>query len=139
MKWLFKKKLVDSASIKEFETTYHIRLPEELKELISEANGARPNPYIIDAETTKEIPAKALLSFNQTDTPEDIWSTYDAIKHKLPHNIIPFMSDEGGNYFCLDLDPLETQHPIVYWHHEKKDLEVVATNLTVFLHSFYDF
>ncbi|OBW57020.1 hypothetical protein A9986_09740 [Solibacillus silvestris] len=47
-------------------------------------------------------------------------------------------SDEGGNYFCLDLDPLEEESSIVYWSHERNEIEKVANNLNLFLDAFYE-
>lgn len=134
-----KKALVDETKIEVFENQYNVKFPQVFKKLVANYNAARPDPYIVDAEKTKEIPAKALLSFNESDSPEDIWSSYEAIKDRLPINIVPFMSDEGGNYFCLDLDPLEDESSIVYWSHERNEIEKVANNLNLFLDAFYDF
>ncbi|MER2107075.1 MAG: SMI1/KNR4 family protein [Solibacillus sp.] len=139
MKWILKKQLTDEKTIEKFEQQYNVKFPLQFKVLVTNNNAARPEPYIIDAEKTKEIPAKALLSFDEHHKPEDIWSSYEAIKGRLPVNIIPFMSDEGGNYFCLDLDPLEEVKAIVYWSHEGNQVEKVADNLEEFISKFYDF
>lgn len=134
-----KKTLADITKIEAFEKQYNVKFPLEFKELVASNNAARPEPYIVDAETTKEIPAKALLSFNESDCPEDIWSSYEAIKDRLPVNVVPFMSDEGGNYFCMDVDPLEDGQAILYWSHEGNQMEKVANNLEDFTTNFYDF
>ncbi|WP_050179703.1 SMI1/KNR4 family protein [Domibacillus robiginosus] len=139
MEWILKKELKEKQKVETFEKLYKIGFPQEFKELIEQHHAARPEPYLIDAENTKEIPAKSLLSFNESDKPEDIWSSYQAVKERLPVNVIPFMSDEGGNYFCFDLDPLENEAPIVYWSHENSKVEYVADNLEQFIKRFYGF
>ncbi|MFJ8234190.1 SMI1/KNR4 family protein [Ureibacillus sp. NPDC094379] len=139
MEWILKKELNDQQKISAFEQQYQLKFPQQFKELVMQHHAARPEPYIIDAEITKEIPAKALLSFDENHKPEDIWSSYEAIKDRLPVNIIPFMSDEGGNYFCFDFDPLEEEANIVYWTHENNNIQFVAQNLQQFIGKFYDF
>lgn len=139
MEWILKKELSDKEKVEAFEKQYNIKFPKEFKDLIEQHHAARPDPYIIDAESTKEIPAKALLSFDESHKPEDIWSSFKAIKERVPVNVIPFMSDEGGNYFCFDFDPLENEVAIVYWSHEGSTLEHVADNLQQFIDKFYDF
>lgn len=139
MEWLYVKPLDSDEQVKKFEKKYNVNFPSEFTDFIVKHNGARPDPYLIDAEKKKEIPAKGFLSFNLMDKPEDIWSTYDTLKSKLPVNIIPFMGDEGGNYFCIDLDPLEEIRRIVYWEHEMGTIQLVANGFQGFLEKFYDF
>lgn len=139
MEWILNKELQDHQKVEAFEKQYNITFPKDFKKLVQQHHASRPEPYIVDAEETKEIPAKSLLSFNDSDRPEDIWSSYEAVKERLPVNVIPFMSDEGGNYFCFDLDPLENEAPIVYWSHENSKVEHVADNLEQFINRFYDF
>lgn len=139
MKWLYKKVLTDVSSIEEFEKQYQVKFTQSFKDFIIENHAARPEPYIIDAEKIKEVPAKSLLSFDKAHKPEDIWSTYEAIKDRLPVNVVPFMSDEGGNYFCIDLDPLNDVEEILYWMHETNHVQKVALNLNEFIMKFYDF
>lgn len=139
MEWIYKKELENVNKIEEFETKYNVKFPVEFKTFVIENHAARPEPYLIDAEITKEIPVKAILSFDEKHKPEDIWSSYEAIKNSLPVNVIPFMSDEGGNYFCFDLDPLMDEASIVYWSHEGRKQENVADNFKGFVENFYDY
>ena len=139
MKWLFKKELVNLSLLTEFEKQYNVTFPQYFKDFLIENHASRPDPYIIDAEKTIEIPVKALLSFNKEDKPEDIWSSYSAIQDRLPNNMIPFMSDEGGNYICIDLDPLSDAEEILYWTHENNQLQKITTTLEEFQQKFYDF
>jgi hypothetical protein len=85
--------------------------------------------------------AKALLSFDKTH-PDNIWDTYDHLKGRLPNGVIPFMSDQFGNYICFDYRS-SNNPPVVFWDHElsesnpNKSIIHVADGYIGFLDSLY--
>jgi len=115
--WILSKILEDQSAITRFEEKYGIKFPEEFKSIVRQFNGGRPRPNIFDSTQRKELVAKALLSFNESHT-ENIWDTYESLKTRLPKNIIPFLTDQFGNYICFDYRNT-TIPTIVLWDHEK--------------------
>ena len=114
--WVLTKALTDEKYISDFEKEYDIIFPAEYKATIIESNGGRPRPNVFDSVDRIELVAKSLLSFDKTHK-ENIWDTYDQLKNHLSKDVIPFMSDQFGNYVCFDYR--NTKIPsIVFWDHE---------------------
>lgn len=140
--WILKKPLVNKQQVANFEEKYHINFPSDFTKTVYENNGGRPRPNVFDSTVRKELVAKSLLSFDK-DHMDNIWETYDSLKENLPYGIIPFMSDQFGNYICFDYRNNEIPN-VVFWDRELSNINSknsfinVKDNFTNFLNSLYE-
>ncbi|GEN81840.1 SMI1/KNR4 family protein [Sporosarcina luteola] len=139
MKWVLEKELKDDHAIERFEKLYGYKLPNDYKKVVKKHNAGRPRPNVFDTATRKELVAKSLLSYDEEHL-DNIWSTYQNLKNRLPANALPFMGDQFGNYICFMFDPLEDEPTIVFWQHElgSESVQVIASNFEEFLQGFYE-
>ncbi|MFB5089472.1 SMI1/KNR4 family protein [Psychrobacillus sp. PGGUH221] len=138
MEWILQKPLQSLQEVKRFEEKYEVKFPKSFNDVVIAYNAGRPRPNVFDTTTKKEIVAKALLSFDAHHL-ENIWETTSNLQKRLPANIIPFMSDQFGNYICFEFDPLEDEPLVVFWHHELglDQVQQVAPTFRQFLANFY--
>lgn len=114
--WIMSKHLIDGEEITRFENMLGITFPEDYKICVRHNNAGRPRPNVFDTAQRKELIAKMLLSFDQTHT-ENIWTPYEYLKNSLPKLVVPFMSDQFGNYICFDYR-YSDKPSVVLWDHE---------------------
>ena len=106
-----------SRQIEGAEALLGVRFPDSYRALLLEFNGAYGGAEfpLLDRERGGSI--GVWLSLLPWDT-ESVWSTLSAWgEHGLPHQLIPFGEDGGGNYVCLDYRHSDVP-PVVFWHHE---------------------
>lgn len=137
MRWLFVKELSNIDNLTKFELKYKLNFPISFKEKVMEYNGGRPRPNTFDTIETKERVVKGLLSFNEEDR-DNIWSTYENIKDRLPDQLVPILSDPFGNYICFDFDPLLKEPRIIFWDHETSEIEKITKSFPEFIDSLYE-
>lgn len=128
--WNYVKPLNQVNSVEQFEQTYQVVFPDDLKEIIKTFNNGRPSLKVFDIGTLKEREFKKLLSFNQ----EDMENIYDFLN--LDSNqvgFIAFANDPAGNLIGL------YNGKIYYWLHESDELLFLADTFTQFLDTLYDF
>ncbi|WEA45441.1 SMI1/KNR4 family protein [Priestia aryabhattai] len=141
VKWILTKKLEKTEELNRFEQTYSIKFPVQFKEIVLENNAGRPRPNVFDSSERTELVAKALLSFDSSH-PDNIWDTYQHVKGRLPNDIVPFMSDQFGNYVCFDYQ-YSKKPAVVFWDHElsqfnpNKSVGEVADDFEEFLNCLY--
>lgn len=139
--WILTKDLIDESQMKKFESEHGITFPPEYKECVLKNNGGRPRPNVFDSSNRKELVAKALLSFERTHL-DNIWDTYENLRERLPEGVIPFMSDQFGNYICFDFRNSNIPS-VVFWDHEQshsnsdKSIIPIADGFMEFLNSLY--
>lgn len=126
--WKYKSELSDDGVFEEIAKKYGLDVPEDLKALIKEANGATPDKIRVDIGN-KERVFGALLSFNEGD-PDDVYTVLDSIGYK---NFIPFGVDPFGNYYCYHVK----KHEVYFWDHEEDRMERSGYNLEEFLEKLY--
>ena len=83
--WKFVKQLKDDTNINEYEAKY-ITLPIDLREVIAEYNGARPNKKIFDTLNTKERVFNSLISFRKEDK-MNIFFVMEYLAKDFPENL----------------------------------------------------
>lgn len=83
------------AMFEKFREMYGFEVPEDLQELVMEANAGTPSMYNIKDENGRERVLGAILSFNEGDD-DNIW---DAMESEEGKKYIPFAVDPFGNYF----------------------------------------
>lgn len=139
MEWIRRKPIQDEGQIAQFERMYQFNFTPDFVTLVQQFNGARPVKNVFDTDKEREKIADRLLSFNRDDH-DTIWQTVTALKTRLPADMMPFMMDPFGNYICFYADPLEDEHEIVYWQHEKTEgnIQHIAPNLQQFLAQLYE-
>ncbi len=128
--WKYKIDLTNTDVFGEIEKDRNITIPEELKNLIEEANGATPSAYKFMVGSTEKT-IGAILSFNKDD--EDVDLVFTALSVIDDDNLIPFGIDAFGNYICLNLADSE----VVYWSHENGESYSTGKSLNAFLDSLY--
>ena len=126
--WKYQSKLLDDGVFGEITKKYDLVVPEDLKILIKEANGATPNKTNV-VIGNKERVFGSLLSFNVGD-PDDVYTVLDSIEYK---SFIPFGVDPFGNYYCYHVKKQE----VYFWDHEENRMERSGYNLKEFLESLY--
>ena len=108
----------------------HISFPNELKELIIEANAATPAKYNFMVGNVEKV-LGAILSFNQNEADTD--SVFVALSVISDTNLLPFGIDPFGNYICYSLK----DKSVVFWDHETDNITDVSNSLSEFLESLY--
>lgn len=128
--WKYKIDLINTNVFSEIEDHYGIKIPDNLKKLIEEANAATPSVYkFMIGSTEKTI--GAILSFNKED--EDVDLVYTALNTIKDKENLPFGIDAFGNYICLNLK----DHTVTYWSHENDAFYRTDKTLEEFLDSLY--
>lgn len=130
MVWKYKINLRDIEVFDKIQKLQQIFIPEEVKELIMEANAATPEKYHFMVGG-KEKALGAILSFNEKESDTD--TIYTALKVVKDKNLFPFAIDPFGNYLCID----RKQGTVIYWEHETEDIFSTKKNLTEFLKALY--
>lgn len=126
--WKYKSELLNENVFEEITQNYGLIVPEELKTLIKEANGATPDKTKV-VIGNKERVFGALLSFNEGD-PDDVYTVLDSIEYK---SFIPFGVDSFGNYYCYHVK----KHEVYFWDHEENRMERSGYNLKEFLENLH--
>ena len=130
MEWKYKIDLKNTAVFHEIESDRGIIIPNDLKRLISECNGATPSAYKCMFGTDEHV-IGAILSFNKDE--QDTDSVFTALKVIENRQMMPFAIDPFGNYFCVDLSDEE----VVFWNHESGTIESSGRKLDDFLEELY--
>lgn len=128
--WKYKIDVVNPEVFAEIEKERKITFPDELKELIIEANAATPAKYNFMAGSSEKV-LGAVLSFNRNETDTD--SVFVALSAVTDTNLLPFGIDPFGNYICYSL----SNNKVVFWDHETDGITVVSDSLSAFLNSLY--
>lgn len=112
---------VDESVFKEFERNYGIEVPEDLRELVLEANAGNPDPCNVTDEEGNERVIGTILSYsNKVRT-----TVFKALKRIPNKKYIPFAVDPLGNYFCENL----LLGDIIFYDHETSEFINVADSL----------
>ena len=128
--WKYKIDVVNPEVFAEIEKERKITFPDELKELIIEANAATPAKYNFMAGSSEKV-LGAVLSFNRNETDTD--SVFFFLCAVTDTNLLPFGIDPFGNYICYSL----SNNKVVFWDHETDGITVVSDSLSAFLNSLY--
>lgn len=129
-KWKYKVELNTEDAFLKVEKKLSISIPEELKVLILEANGASPEQKKIKVNGIERV-FGSVLSFNENEQEaDDIYTALLSIPNK---KIIPFAIDPFGNYFCISGDT----HTVVFWSHEDNKVVDTGKKLSDFMSGLY--
>ena len=128
--WKYKINLADRDVFAEIEKKRGIVIPDEVKDLIVEANAATPNKYNFMVKSSERV-LGAILSFNKNE--EDTDTVFTALEVVEDKNLFPFAIDPFGNYICVNL----TTEEVVFWNHETGETSSTEKNINDFLKSLY--
>ena len=128
--WKYKIDIKSASVFNEIEKQYRIKFADELREFITEHNGATPEKYHFMIENTEKV-LGAVLSVNQGES--DVDTIYSALSCIENSAIIPFAIDPFGNYICYS----SATGMIVFWDHETNSVLSSEKNLTEFIDSLY--
>jgi len=122
-------------SIQEF---LNIKLPNSIRKLLSDYNVAKPFYTYYSKE---KIEFNLNYFFGHTEEKyKDFLHNYNTYLHRMPNEILPIASIDGGDLLCID----KNNGHIYYWFHEENDWGIednevwpkkVADNLDEFLNS----
>lgn len=130
IKWKYKVELRTKKAFEKVEKKISTPIPEELKILIQEANGASPDKKNIKVKGVERV-FGSVLSFNENEQEaDDIYTALLSIQNK---KLIPFGIDPFGNYFCISGDT----HSVVFWNHEENNVIDTGQKLADFLNDLY--
>ena len=132
--WRFEKAPATDRVLEQIEKHLFITLPSSYKNLVKVHNGGRPRPNVVRINDGTERVIKTLLTVHPTKG--GIRDVYDWLKDQLPEKCIPFASDPFGNYFCFHYAKSTDEPTIIFWNHEQKRPEVLATSFQHFLEKF---
>lgn len=130
MNWHYKIDFKDESVFGEIEKERKITIPQELKDLIVEANAATPEKYNYMIGFTERV-VGAILSFNKDEKEADsIYTALSAIEDK---NLLPFAVDPFGNFICLSL----SDNKVVLYDHETNEVSSTDKTIKEFVDSLY--
>jgi len=129
--WKYKIELEDETVFDDIENKRGVKIPEELKKLVKDANAASPDKYNYILESQEEKIFGAVLSFNKKDV--DVDTIFTALVIIDDKNLIPFGIDSFGNYICLNMK----ENTVVFWNHELQSEESTGKSLKDFLKNLY--
>lgn len=128
MNWKYKIPLKDKNVFREIEEKYDIEIPDTLKRLVIDANGATPEKYRVMVNNVERV-FSVVLSYNRGDA-DNVYTNLDAF---IKQGLLPFGADPFGNQFCIELKSNE----VVFWNHEYDKTVPAHSNLSLFINSFY--
>lgn len=125
MNWKYVKKIKDKNTI---DMINNSNIPMELKQLIKQYNGGRPEKNIFDTKSSKERVLKSLISYNKEDK-ENIYM-YEKIFNK---GLIPFAVTEFGDIICINTETSEVE----LYLHEQDKTEKISDGISEFFDKLY--
>lgn len=128
--WKYKIDLADEAVFAEIEKEWGRAVPQKVRELARECNGATPSRYNFMAGSTERV-VGAVLSFNKNEEDTDtIYTAMDVVEDK---NLMPFGIDPFGNYICCQI----SDGKVVFWDHETGTVTTTDQDMGEFLEGLY--
>ena len=128
--WKYKIDLSDGSVFSEIEKERGVKIPDNLKKLVIEANAATPDKYKFMVGSEERV-LGAVLSFNKNE--EDTDTVYNALEVIDDANLFPFAIDPFGNYICMNL----SNNEIVFWNHETGKVASTEKDLESFIGDMY--
>lgn len=132
--WRFEKAPATDRVLEQIEKQFAITLPTTYKKLVKLHNGGRPHPNVVKSDEHTERVIKTFLTVHPTKG--GLRDVHDWLNDQLPEKCIPFASDPFGNYFCFHYGKATEEPSIIFWNHEQKRPEVLATSFQHFLEKF---
>jgi hypothetical protein len=124
--------------LSDFETENDIRLPDDYRTFLLNANGGRPNP---NRNLRPDTIVAYVMGMHNGDYYASLYKHIDMFKDRLPLSTFPIATDPFGNLFIMSLNPGGHGH-IYFWDHEGEpeyqDGNYVD-NCTFVAYSFSDF
>lgn len=118
MEWKYVKKL--SCSVGDVLSSYQVKLPKDVVNMIEKNNGGRPKSPYFDTEKSKDHVFKSLLSYNKEDR-ETIYDYYSLVEFD-EFNLYPIGMDSAGNFVCINL----LNFNLVMLNHENNKIEKIT-------------
>lgn len=132
----------DEQLIESVQQDLGVQLPGDFLASVRESDGGRPSSHVLDFGRRLEAVFIRRLSFYDEGVHSrepGIVETYDAIKDRLPPDVVPFGRDPFGNIYCFDYRNQTEKGPkVVFWDHEGADPESPDASLTHVCDSFTD-
>ena len=108
--------------INELEHTIGTVLPSHFKDLLTQNNVCKPHKnHYKDKET--EFTINYFLGFSENKN-DDIIATYNDYEGRIPEELIPIASVDGGDWLCIN----KMTGKVYYWFHEENDWGLEGNN-----------
>ena len=108
---------IDSRQIDGAESLLGVRFPPSYRAVLANHHSSYGDADFAVPGATLGASIGHWLSLSPWHT-ESIWSYLSTWpKHQLPHEVVPFGADGGGNCICFDYRS-SPQPAVVFWYHE---------------------
>ncbi|OIJ20741.1 hypothetical protein BKP45_08045 [Anaerobacillus alkalidiazotrophicus] len=134
VEWKFEKPVATDRVLKQLENDLKVTLPFSYQQLVKQHNGARPRPNVIKTSNGNDRVVKTFLTVHPTKG--GVKDVSEWLVNQLPKDMIPFANDPFGNYFCFNYETSRKEPTIVFWSHEKQQVESLANCFEEFLNNF---
>ncbi len=119
-------------SISDFEHTFGLAFPEELKRLLNFANGGHPEVDCLDGSRGRFAVNRFYSLTDDRDDAEGMWWATEQWRPILGAGALPFADDGGDNQYFLDLT--QTPHRVFICLHDENFATVeLAASLDDFI------
>ncbi|SHO55007.1 SMI1/KNR4 family protein [Vibrio quintilis] len=131
------------ADINEIEALINFELPEAFRGFYLRQNGGVPEPdYFPCTDNYEPVCIADILRmkypYQTENTIEDIYRQ-GIKKNFLPGELLPFPTDWGGNFICIDKNGQIYFYATDTWHEDVDPQFNMANNKRLICHSFDDF
>jgi|SRR3990170_2098806 len=125
--------------VRKVEQALGVSFPEDYRACVKKCHGGRPRDnnfsFVDPALGRMESSLAILLSFSDDDV-ENIVETHRRLLPFLPHGVIPFADDGGGDFVCFQYAG-QSQPSVVYWHHGERSVVPLSESFSGFLGMLY--
>ncbi|MBI3511845.1 MAG: SMI1/KNR4 family protein [Bacteroidetes bacterium] len=111
------KEPVSDVDLQETEVKLNFIFPPEFREHYLNFNGGSPDKYLYKHYDSIFVVQQFLSVKYGRDTFD---SAFSNLRELIPHHLIPFAFDPGGNYYCFSTDKADFAS-IYFWDHENYD------------------
>jgi hypothetical protein len=127
--------------IRRLESELGMSLPDEYKTFLLRHNGGRPIPNAFPIEGLANNPFGVIQVFFGVDDPIEScnvdWN-YDVHKGRVPSNLLPIATDDGGDLVCLSIFG-DDSGAVLFWDRHSEPAEPSYENVYRIAASFAGF
>lgn len=137
MEWKYEKTPPKPEDIDAYEQVFGVPLPPEYAALAMRYPGARPSPNRFDTGRRTGCRLKQFLPLSPVEAGHAA-QVHGWIRDRLSEGLVPFASDESGNYICFYYLSPAVPPAVVFWNHERPwETEYIASSFRHFLEILY--
>jgi hypothetical protein len=118
----------DPREVEQIEEQWHIKLPEQYKQIVSVHQGMTPEPSVFKVGRGGDVFCVLLtLSVDKDNEYYSVHKTYELLKPHMPEGLYPFGTTSGGENLCFDYRDSTPQPRVVLLTVEMNALPVASS------------